>query len=282
MQQPMWSRSAELGGRLPVQDRHAVPLASSRSVPDVTLRLIPPCKRLLQKELGRHASLGFAQPAPTLTMSTSGRSADFKTQDRVVDHDAPHVTEDIGTHATVGRTGMRGGDGDRIITVQPLKRAEMQPSYAQDMGLGDVKHGLYGSLLNALGVVIGCLGAIPCCPCAISSQAGCWRLTVNQVPEPLPEYRPGLCWSCFSIRPVLQGVFCRVQYRSSAHTTPFRRSIPVSSKSTSAPRHSNVSTSRSRLRALGGRLSSLVRSSLASAGTGADLFLLGDNVNVDM
>jgi regulator of protease activity HflC (stomatin/prohibitin superfamily) len=41
----------------------------------------------------------------------------------------------------------------------------MQPSYAQDMGLGDVKHGIYGSLLNGLGVIIGCLGAIPCCPC---------------------------------------------------------------------------------------------------------------------
>ncbi|EJD36571.1 hypothetical protein AURDEDRAFT_74053 [Auricularia subglabra TFB-10046 SS5] len=54
---------------------------------------------------------------------------------------------------------------DRIITVQPLKKSEMQPSYAQDMGLGDVTHGLYGSCLNALGVIIGCFGAVPCIPC---------------------------------------------------------------------------------------------------------------------
>lgn len=82
----------------------------------------------------------------------------------VVDHDAPHVTEDIGNHATVGRTGMKPA-GDRIITVQPLKRSEMQPSYAQDMGLGDVTHGLYGSCLNALGAIIGFCGAVPCLPC---------------------------------------------------------------------------------------------------------------------
>lgn len=40
-----------------------------------------------------------------------------------------------------------------------------QPSYAQDLGVGVVEHGLYGSLLNALGGAIGCLGAFPCLPC---------------------------------------------------------------------------------------------------------------------
>lgn len=35
-----------------------------------------------------------------------------------------------------------------LITVQPLKRSEMQPSYAQDLGLDDVQHGFYGSLIN--------------------------------------------------------------------------------------------------------------------------------------
>ncbi|KZS91242.1 hypothetical protein SISNIDRAFT_456841 [Sistotremastrum niveocremeum HHB9708] len=51
-----------------------------------------------------------------------------------------------------------------IVKVQPLKKTEMQPSYAQDLGTGGVTHGLYGSLLNVLGDCVGCVGAIPCCP----------------------------------------------------------------------------------------------------------------------
>ncbi|KAN0097584.1 hypothetical protein V8E55_002030 [Tylopilus felleus] len=70
-----------------------------------------------------------------------------------------------------------------MITVQPLKRSEMQvrspqhlpaldklttppkPSYAQDLGTGEVTHGAYGSFLQGLGSVVGFIGAIPCCPC---------------------------------------------------------------------------------------------------------------------
>jgi len=78
----------------------------------------------------------------------------------VVDHDAPHVTEESSTskrHAAEGKTHM--------ITVQPLKRSEMQQSYAQDLGTGEVTHGIYGSFLQGLGSVVGFIGAIPCCPC---------------------------------------------------------------------------------------------------------------------
>ncbi|KAH9854975.1 hypothetical protein C2E23DRAFT_883515 [Lenzites betulinus] len=56
-------------------------------------------------------------------------------------------------------------NGEQFIKVQPLKRSEMQPSYAQDLGTSEVTHGVYGSLLNALGSCIGLLGAVPCCPC---------------------------------------------------------------------------------------------------------------------
>ncbi|KAI0329580.1 hypothetical protein GY45DRAFT_1435369 [Cubamyces sp. BRFM 1775] len=59
----------------------------------------------------------------------------------------------------------RRPNGEQFIKVQPLKRAEMQPSYAQDLGTGEVTHGIYGSMLQALGSCIGLLGAIPCCPC---------------------------------------------------------------------------------------------------------------------
>ena len=51
-----------------------------------------------------------------------------------------------------------------VIRVEPLKRGEMQPSYAQDFGTGEVTHGFYGSMVHYLGSCIGFLGAIPCCP----------------------------------------------------------------------------------------------------------------------
>jgi len=41
----------------------------------------------------------------------------------------------------------------------------MQPSYAQDLGSGEVTHGFYGSMMHGLGNVIGFIGAVPCCPC---------------------------------------------------------------------------------------------------------------------
>jgi len=82
---------------------------------------------------------------------------------RVVDHDAPHVTEDGPRNGgpVIGRPSKHPGG---VVVVQPLRKEEMQPSYAQDMGLVDVTHGAYGSLLNGLGSVVGCIGAIPCCP----------------------------------------------------------------------------------------------------------------------
>jgi regulator of protease activity HflC (stomatin/prohibitin superfamily) len=41
----------------------------------------------------------------------------------------------------------------------------MQLLYAQDHGLGEVVHGVYGNLMQGLGSVLGFCGAIPCCPC---------------------------------------------------------------------------------------------------------------------
>ncbi|KAJ7622064.1 hypothetical protein FB45DRAFT_838271 [Roridomyces roridus] len=87
--------------------------------------------------------------------SPSGSSS----RDHVVDHHAANVTDEplAGSRRTVDPS-------KHIITVQPIKKAEMQPSYAQDLGLGEVTHGLYGSLLNGLGSIVGVCGMIPCCP----------------------------------------------------------------------------------------------------------------------
>lgn len=64
----------------------------------------------------------------------------------------------------------------------------MQPSYAQDLGTSEVTHGIYGTLLQGLGSVIGLLGAFPCCPCPNpfkEVQQGSQRLhsVLNRVPD---------------------------------------------------------------------------------------------------
>ena len=62
-------------------------------------------------------------------------------------------------------TTMRKPDPSKhVIHVEPLKRSEMQPSYAQDLGSGEVTHGVYGSMMQYLGGCVGFFGAIPCCP----------------------------------------------------------------------------------------------------------------------
>ncbi|KAG8956710.1 hypothetical protein FRC04_000188 [Tulasnella sp. 424] len=60
----------------------------------------------------------------------------------VVDHHAPGVTDEPvpNIHARE-RTVADAG----LIKVQPLKKEEMQQSYAQDIGLDKVEHGVYGS-----------------------------------------------------------------------------------------------------------------------------------------
>jgi hypothetical protein len=58
----------------------------------------------------------------------------------------------------------------------------MQPSYAQDLGVNSIEHGVYGSFINALGGCLGLLGAIPCCPVSLT-----WNLLpqVSRTDDPL-------------------------------------------------------------------------------------------------
>jgi len=52
-----------------------------------------------------------------------------------------------------------------LIRVDALKRDDLQPSYAQQLGPlpDDAGDGFYGNLIDMLGTCIGFLGAIPCC-----------------------------------------------------------------------------------------------------------------------
>ncbi|GAA5918715.1 hypothetical protein JCM6882_008754 [Rhodosporidiobolus microsporus] len=53
-----------------------------------------------------------------------------------------------------------------MVTVQPLKKADMQPSYAQTVDAQELSDlGCYGSMINCLGAIAGTMGSIPCCFC---------------------------------------------------------------------------------------------------------------------
>ncbi|EJF62264.1 hypothetical protein DICSQDRAFT_58193 [Dichomitus squalens LYAD-421 SS1] len=99
-------------------------------------------------------------------LDTKHRSATPSTSSRgnVVDHDAPHGKPPVPQSICMTPKGLKL-NGEHVIKVQPLKRSEMQPSYAQDLGTTEVTHGIYGSMLQALGSCIGLFGAVPCCPC---------------------------------------------------------------------------------------------------------------------
>jgi len=68
-----------------------------------------------------------------------------------------------------GFRSQNGGPGalaNNLISVQPPRREDLQPAYAQTLqGESDDagSHGWYGSMINNLGSCIGCMGAIPCC-----------------------------------------------------------------------------------------------------------------------
>ncbi|KAI4216364.1 MAG: hypothetical protein LQ351_001374 [Letrouitia transgressa] len=62
--------------------------------------------------------------------------------------------------------GGPGASNGGIIKVQPPRREDLQPAYAQTLqGDNDdaAAHGWYGSMINSLGSLLGFCGAIPCC-----------------------------------------------------------------------------------------------------------------------
>ncbi|WWC85686.1 uncharacterized protein L201_000552 [Kwoniella dendrophila CBS 6074] len=74
-----------------------------------------------------------------------------------------YVTDDQPRQPKMSASGVAKAEG-ALLTVQPLRKNDMQPSYAQDLGTGSIQHGFYGSMMNGLGSCIGNIGMIPCCP----------------------------------------------------------------------------------------------------------------------
>ncbi|KAL1640166.1 hypothetical protein SLS58_007280 [Diplodia intermedia] len=61
---------------------------------------------------------------------------------------------------------IRDNSDEPIVKVQPPRREDLQPSYAQVLKPDtedSAAHGWYGAMINALGSCIGTMGAIPCC-----------------------------------------------------------------------------------------------------------------------
>lgn len=129
----------------------------------------------------------------------------------------------------------------------------MQPSYAQDLGTSQITHGVYGTFISGLGVLVGFCGAIPVCPVSreASRQANVEPDAGRQFPNPFKNVQQG------SVGLVSRfGQFYKVRLArhpaiplaGSLMLAPptASRSTPASCTSTSAPRASASWTSRSR------------------------------------
>ncbi|RSH88119.1 uncharacterized protein EHS24_000646 [Apiotrichum porosum] len=76
-----------------------------------------------------------------------------------------YVTDEMPRQAKMSTSSTAPlNQGGALITVQPLRKADMQPSYAQDLGSGSVTHGFYGSMISGVGSCIGLIGMFPICP----------------------------------------------------------------------------------------------------------------------
>lgn len=65
-----------------------------------------------------------------------------------------------------GDRSPRRVDNEPLVKVQPPRREDLQPSYAQVIKPDtedEAQHGWYGSMIDTLGSCIGTLGAVPCC-----------------------------------------------------------------------------------------------------------------------
>jgi len=67
----------------------------------------------------------------------------------------------VANGTNVGFRPQNGG----LINVQPPRREDLQPSYAQNLFQESENdtHGWYGSMINSLGNCLGFCGAVPCC-----------------------------------------------------------------------------------------------------------------------
>ncbi|KAF9920775.1 hypothetical protein FBU30_009285 [Linnemannia zychae] len=67
--------------------------------------------------------------------------------------------------AQTGDINLAALNPSTTVTNQPRRQHGMQKSYAAEYSADDENHGIYGSIMNTAGGIIGAFGAIPCCVC---------------------------------------------------------------------------------------------------------------------
>ncbi|KAG0140738.1 hypothetical protein CROQUDRAFT_664826 [Cronartium quercuum f. sp. fusiforme G11] len=67
------------------------------------------------------------------------------------------------TRLNLTGAGLKPSTHQHLIQVEPLRKADMQPSYAQQLDQGGLSYGAYGSMINCIGATLGALGSIPGC-----------------------------------------------------------------------------------------------------------------------
>ncbi|KAK5954062.1 hypothetical protein OHC33_004633 [Knufia fluminis] len=78
-------------------------------------------------------------------------------------HDSDDQVKTNGGTSPNNGVGFRPQNGG-VIKVQPPRREDLQPSYAQTLqGDEEATHGWYGGMINTIGSCVGFLGSIPCC-----------------------------------------------------------------------------------------------------------------------
>lgn len=69
-----------------------------------------------------------------------------------------------GTIPVNNRNGARMG-GSNLVTVEPPKVTDLQPSFAHELPEDPANLGWYGKMIDQLGTCCGTFGSIPCCIC---------------------------------------------------------------------------------------------------------------------
>ncbi|RKU43884.1 hypothetical protein DL546_005590 [Coniochaeta pulveracea] len=81
-------------------------------------------------------------------------------------HTSDHSSITKGKGADVNGGGPAGfRPQHNMVAVVPPREEDLQKSYATIVGTDADPKGWYGSMINAVGVIMGTLGAIPCCIC---------------------------------------------------------------------------------------------------------------------
>lgn len=76
-----------------------------------------------------------------------------------------------------------------IVKVQPPRREDLQPSYAQVIKPDSEdaeSHGWYGSMIATLGTCLGTMGAVPCCICCPNPYKPVAQGNVSRAAPALP------------------------------------------------------------------------------------------------